>query len=65
MTAQTIILRISKNNKVEAGKIWEESLEPYLSLFAERFIFNPVTISVYCEKNNISLTEEEKNILFL
>lgn len=65
MLPQIIILKIANNNRYEAGKIWGDCLEPYLSLYAKRFVFNPVKISIYCEENNIILTEEEKNILFL
>lgn len=63
-TAIQIIRELAGTNE-EASKLWQASFEPRLSLIVRKPVFNPVIISDYCEKNNKTLTEEEKNIIFI
>jgi hypothetical protein len=63
-TAIQIIRELAGTNE-EASKLWQASFDPKLSLIVKKPVFNPVVIANYCEKNNKTLTEEEKNIIFI
>ena len=56
MTAQEIILKITKGNREEAKKLWYEAQDPRMGAILGKPCMRPYVIQEYIEKHNPTFT---------